>query len=136
MCVCVCVCVWVCWGRWHQIHVQTSDASMSRMTACARGSTHACHVLVLRQDAFIGRLLALLRDTRPVRAAQAAAGRPELSLGVHRSDYMLDAPSQGFLQVRCWLLMLLWVACGVHVAPLHRAKRARSCPQGVHTSAY
>lgn len=27
------------------------------------------------------------------------AGRPEVALGIHRSDYMLDAPSQGFLQV-------------------------------------
>lgn len=47
-------------------------------------------------DPFTGRLLHLLRDSRPAR--RRWAGR-EVVLGVHRSDYMLDAPSGGFLQV-------------------------------------
>lgn len=51
------------------------------------------------QDPFTGRLLALLHDSAPARAAAAAAGAQEVVLGVHRSDYMLDAPSGGFLQV-------------------------------------
>jgi glutathione synthase len=51
------------------------------------------------EDPFTGALLSVLRNTRPARQAMAAAGRPTLSLGVHRSDYMLDAPSGGFLQV-------------------------------------
>ncbi|KAJ9512241.1 hypothetical protein QJQ45_012796 [Haematococcus lacustris] len=52
-----------------------------------------------RHDDFTGRLLSLLRDSRPARQALAAAGRPAPSLGLHRSDYMLDAPSAAFLQV-------------------------------------
>ncbi len=47
-------------------------------------------------DDFTARLLDVLRATRPERAAQA--GR-EVVFGVHRSDYMLDAPSGRFLQV-------------------------------------
>jgi hypothetical protein len=47
-------------------------------------------------DDFTARLLKLLRDSRPAR--QRWVGR-EVVLGVHRSDYMLDAPSGGFLQV-------------------------------------
>ena len=50
-----------------------------------------------RSDAFTGRLLSMLASTRAAR--QALAGG-ELVLGVNRSDYMLDAPSGGFLQVR------------------------------------
>ncbi|KXZ48946.1 hypothetical protein GPECTOR_24g236 [Gonium pectorale] len=49
-------------------------------------------------DAFTARLLALLAASRPARRGLAAAGR-EVALGVHRSDYMLDAPSGKFLQV-------------------------------------
>ncbi|WIA42733.1 hypothetical protein OEZ86_008676 [Tetradesmus obliquus] len=52
-----------------------------------------------QQDDFTGRLLQLLQDSKPARAAAAAAGAKEVVLGVHRSDYMLDAPSGGFLQV-------------------------------------
>ncbi|KIY94777.1 glutathione synthase [Monoraphidium neglectum] len=47
-------------------------------------------------DEFTRRLLRLLRDSRAAR--RRLAGR-EVVLGVHRSDYMLDAPSGGFLQV-------------------------------------
>ncbi len=43
----------------------------------------------------MARLLDLLRETRAARAATR-----QLALGVHRSDYMLDTPSQGFLQAR------------------------------------
>eukprot|EP00197_Chlamydomonas_leiostraca_P013601 CAMPEP_0202858398 /NCGR_PEP_ID=MMETSP1391-20130828/955_1 /ASSEMBLY_ACC=CAM_ASM_000867 /TAXON_ID=1034604 /ORGANISM="Chlamydomonas leiostraca, Strain SAG 11-49" /LENGTH=492 /DNA_ID=CAMNT_0049537319 /DNA_START=188 /DNA_END=1666 /DNA_ORIENTATION=- len=50
-------------------------------------------------DTFTGRLLSLLKDSRAARAALAAKGKPEIALGVHRSDYMLDAPSGRFLQV-------------------------------------
>lgn len=53
-----------------------------------------------QQDDFTGRLLQLLQDSKPARAAAAAAGAKEVVLGVHRSDFMLDAPSGGFLQVR------------------------------------
>jgi glutathione synthase len=45
-----------------------------------------------------GRLLGLLHDSAAARSATAAAGL-EVVLGVHRSDYMLDEPSGGFLQV-------------------------------------
>lgn len=48
-------------------------------------------------DAFTARLLRLLRDSRPARSRWAGAAPV---LGVHRSDYMLDAPSGGFLQAR------------------------------------
>jgi hypothetical protein len=51
-------------------------------------------------DEFTRRLLRLLRDSRAAR--RRLAGR-EVVLGVHRSDYMLDAPSGGFLQVGCGL---------------------------------
>ncbi|KAI8475146.1 MAG: glutathione synthetase [Monoraphidium minutum] len=47
-------------------------------------------------DAFTGRLLQLLRDSRTARRKLAEG---EVVLGIHRSDYMLDAPSGGFLQV-------------------------------------
>jgi hypothetical protein len=50
------------------------------------------------QDSFTARLLRLLADSAPGRAQLAAGGR-QVVLGVHRSDYMLDAPSGGFLQV-------------------------------------
>ncbi|KAG2438087.1 hypothetical protein HXX76_005696 [Chlamydomonas incerta] len=50
------------------------------------------------QDAFTGRLLSCLQATRPERQAMQAAGR-EVVLGIHRSDYMLDAPSGRYLQV-------------------------------------
>lgn len=50
-------------------------------------------------DSFTAALLRVLRETRPARAALADAGVPEISLGLHRSDYMLDAPSGRFLQV-------------------------------------
>eukprot|EP00879_Flechtneria_rotunda_P024650 GHRR01026150.1.p1 GENE.GHRR01026150.1~~GHRR01026150.1.p1 ORF type:complete len:190 (+),score=57.37 GHRR01026150.1:148-717(+) len=56
--------------------------------------------LAAKQDPFTGRLLQLLQQTAAARAAAAAAGVQEIVLGVHRSDYMLDAPSGGFLQVR------------------------------------
>jgi len=62
----------------------------------AASPTPAAH----RLDDFTRRLLGVLRGSRARRAALASAGRPEVALGVHRSDYMLDAPSQGFLQVR------------------------------------
>ncbi len=52
-----------------------------------------------QHDAFTARLLALLDSSRAARAAVRSAGR-EVVLGVHRSDYMLDAPSGKFLQVR------------------------------------
>jgi len=47
-------------------------------------------------DEFTGRLLALLVSSREQRARWADRA---VVLGVHRSDYMLDAPSGGFLQV-------------------------------------
>ncbi len=50
-----------------------------------------------RFDEFTGRLLSLLKASRQ---ARQALGERNISLGVHRSDYMLDAPSGGFLQVR------------------------------------
>lgn len=74
-----------------------------------------------KQDDFTARLLSLMSSSAPARAAARAAaaaaagssggssaaggggegaGQPEVVLGVHRSDYMLDAPSGGFLQVR------------------------------------
>lgn len=49
-----------------------------------------------RYDAFTDRLLGVLRETR---AARAARGARQIALGIHRSDYMLDAPSGRFLQV-------------------------------------
>lgn len=52
-----------------------------------------------RLDPFTARLLGILRASRARRAALAASGRPEVALGIHRTDYMLDKPSQGFLQV-------------------------------------
>lgn len=52
-----------------------------------------------QHDAFTARLLALLDSSRAARVAVRGAGR-EVVLGVHRSDYMLDAPSGKFLQVR------------------------------------
>jgi len=58
-----------------------------------------CH-LHFRLDVFTARLLGILRSSRNRRATLAVAGRPEVALGIHRSDYMLDAPSKGFLQVR------------------------------------
>lgn len=51
-----------------------------------------------QHDAFTARLLALLDSSRAARVAVRGAGR-EVVLGVHRSDYMLDAPSGKFLQV-------------------------------------
>ncbi|KAF5838969.1 eukaryotic glutathione synthase, partial [Dunaliella salina] len=52
-----------------------------------------------RQDTFTQRLLDILRSSRARRASLATAGRPEVCLGIHRTDYMLDTPSEGFLQV-------------------------------------
>jgi hypothetical protein len=53
-----------------------------------------------QHDDFTGRLLKLMEASAPARAAAAAPdGVPEVVLGVHRSDYMLDAPTGGFLQV-------------------------------------
>ncbi len=52
--------------------------------------------LAATHDDFTGRLLGLLQSTREARGRWAGS-RPVL--GVHRSDYMLDAPSGGFLQV-------------------------------------
>eukprot|EP00878_Enallax_costatus_P022444 GHUV01023809.1.p1 GENE.GHUV01023809.1~~GHUV01023809.1.p1 ORF type:complete len:478 (+),score=162.56 GHUV01023809.1:1126-2559(+) len=52
-----------------------------------------------QHDAFTGRLLQVLHDTAAARQMTRAAGVPEVVLGVHRSDYMLDAPTGGFLQV-------------------------------------
>ncbi|KAG2487617.1 hypothetical protein HYH03_013756 [Edaphochlamys debaryana] len=51
-----------------------------------------------QHDEFTARLLRVLSDTRGARAALRAAGS-EVALGIHRSDYMLDAPSGKFLQV-------------------------------------
>lgn len=47
-------------------------------------------------DEFTARLLLVLRETRAARARLAAK---QVALGIHRSDYMLDAPSGRFLQV-------------------------------------
>lgn len=47
-----------------------------------------------RYDEFTARLLSLLVSTRAARKSI-----PQISLGINRSDYMLDAPSGGFLQV-------------------------------------
>lgn len=58
-----------------------------------------CCYALCRDDSFTAGLLKVLRDSRAARAAMASAGKPALSLGIHRSDYMLDAPSGGFLQV-------------------------------------
>lgn len=52
-----------------------------------------------QQDPFTGKLLQLMHNTAPIRQAAKTAGVQEVVLGVHRSDYMLDAPSGGFLQV-------------------------------------
>lgn len=56
-----------------------------------------------QNDDFTARLLALMRATVAARAGRRGS---EVALGVHRSDYMLDAPSGRFLQVRgsrrCW----------------------------------
>lgn len=49
-----------------------------------------------QHDEFTARLLGVLRGSRGARARFRAG---EVVLGVHRSDYMLDAPSGGFLQV-------------------------------------
>ncbi len=51
-------------------------------------------------DDFTAQLLTLMTDTAAARRRWREAGR-EVVLGVHRSDYMLDAPSTRFLQVRC-----------------------------------
>lgn len=80
----------------------------------AADEAYLCETLTLagQQDDFTGRLLQLLQDSKPARAAAAAAGAKEVVLGVHRSDYMLDAPSGGFLQVgSCKLLCLLTTSC-------------------------
>jgi glutathione synthetase len=45
-------------------------------------------------DEFTARLLAVLTSTRIARSTT-----PQISLGINRSDYMLDVPSGGFLQV-------------------------------------
>lgn len=53
-----------------------------------------------QHDDFTARLLALMGASAAARAEAAVPGGvPEVVLGVHRSDYMLDAPSGGFLQV-------------------------------------
>lgn len=45
-----------------------------------------------------------LLPCRATRQARQETAGQELALGIHRSDYMLDAPSGGFLQVgpRSW----------------------------------
>jgi glutathione synthase len=75
----------------------------------AADEAYLCETLSLagQQDAFTGRLLQLLQHSTPARAAAAAAGAKEVVLGVHRSDYMLDAPSGGFLQVSLSKQLLL-----------------------------
>jgi glutathione synthase len=79
----------------------------------AADEQYLCETLSLagQQDEFTGRLLQLLNDSRPARDAAAAAGEKEVVLGVHRSDYMLDAPSGSFLQVSCNQKLLPNIIC-------------------------
>lgn len=52
-------------------------------------------------DDFTGKLLTVFRDTMDKRSSRGSA----VSLGLHRSDYMLDEPSTSLLQVRCVSVM-------------------------------
>lgn len=72
------------------------------------------------QDDFTARLLRLLVDSAPRRAELAAAGRAVV-LGVHRSDYMLDAPSGGFLQVELNTIASSFGCLSTLVSRLHAA---------------
>ncbi|GBF95516.1 glutathione synthetase [Raphidocelis subcapitata] len=70
-------------------------------------------------DDFTARLLSLLRDSRPARRAAAAAGR-EVVLGIHRSDYMLDGPSGGFLQVELNTIASSFACLSTLTGRMHR----------------
>lgn len=93
-------------------------------------SSHALPALCAhcRLDTFTARLLGILRSSRTRRAELAAMGRPEVSLGIHRSDYMLDAPSQGFLQVRIlWLQTCIQVTTGASRCAFLRYTALKTC---------
>ncbi|MEW5313017.1 MAG: hypothetical protein WDW38_004612 [Sanguina aurantia] len=70
-----------------------------------------------RFDEFTARLLALLRSSR---AARLSRGSKDLVLGVHRSDYMLDAPSGGFLQVELNTIASSFGCLSSLITSLHR----------------
>ncbi len=69
--------------------VAADEAYLARVLAPAAAS-----------DAFTAALLRVLEESAEERASARAAGVPDIMLGVHRSDYMLDEPSGGFLQVQ------------------------------------
>jgi len=73
-------------------------------------------------DDFTARLLQLLRDSRPARAARADR---ELVLGIHRSDYMLDAPSGKFLQVELNTIASSFGCLSSLTSRMHRYLAAR-----------
>ena len=68
-------------------------------------------------DDFTARLLGLLRDSRGARQKFAAASPV---LGIHRSDYMLDAPSGGFLQVELNTIASSFACLSTLTGRLHR----------------
>jgi len=81
-----------------------------------------------RQDNFTQRLLDVLRSSRTRRASLATAGRPEVCLGIHRTDYMLDTPSQGFLQVELNTIASSFGCLSSQVTRMHRYVLSRLPP--------
>jgi len=73
-----------------------------------------------RSDTFTAQLLEVLRQSRPARQALAAAGTDEIALGIHRSDYMLDVPSGGFLQVELNTIASSFGCLSSRMTSLHR----------------
>eukprot|EP00775_Hariotina_reticulata_P013551 gene13551-13678_t len=72
-----------------------------------------------KQDSFTCRLLALLHDSAAARSATAAASL-EVVLGIHRSDYMLDEPSGGFLQVELNTIAASFACLSTITTQLHQ----------------
>ena len=68
-----------------------------------------------KYDEFTARLLSLLTQTRAARKTI-----PQISLGINRSDYMLDAPSGGFLQVELNTIASSFGCLSSIISELHR----------------
>eukprot|EP00798_Chlamydomonas_sp_ICE-L_P025589 gene25589-11242_t len=89
-----------------------------------------------KYDEFTARLLGILKSTREVRMKQREQGR-NVTLGIHRSDYMLDAPSGKFLQVELNTIASSFGCLSSLTTALHRYTCRKAgikiyLPQGWH----